>query len=360
MTRRSDAGRIVADSWYAAPLAQRMPGVTAAVDLLHTLPAPVRAAARRSAVIRSAALLTVTTSRDLLVTTNPTPGTRTLIALTAALRRRNLVLLEYIAHRPAGNGIRAAPRRIAFRILRVTLLPRATLAAHVLTEAERLSGARSHRTPVDLFHCVQWPGRGSNASTLPEREPGGRAVFASGRRTDWPTFFAAAAGADWQLTVVCTARDEEAVRALAAGCPQVRVLVEISAAQHEQHLRRATVDVIAVPETGASIGQIRLMNAADAGVPVIISAVSGIEGYLAPDCVILVPPHDPVALRSAVDALLENPDLQTRLRKAHFAHGSGRSMDGYLDEIAELVRTASISHQSPRAGKSAATNHPGR
>jgi len=160
-------------------------------------------------------------------------------------------------------------------------------------------------------------------------------VVASGRRVDWTAFFAAAAGSDWRIRVVCTGADLPMVRELArqAGVAPV-VRSDIPADEHQREVAAATVYVIAVPETGASIGQIRVMNAVEAGVPIVASDVLGLRDYLDDESAKLVPPGDAAALRAAVDGLLADPDRRDALRKAG---GRGDTMTGYLAEIRALV-----------------------
>lgn len=328
--------RVVADSWYAGPLAERLPDVVRGATLVSQLPAPIVVLVSRSAALRAVALVLATGPADTLVTTNPAPGTRTLVAASGLLRRRNVVLLEYIAHPPTGRGLPSLLRQLAFRVLRQGLLPRAVRVAQVLTESERCRCAESHHAPQALFRHVPWPSRSSRAAALPERSNSGRRVLASGRRADWETFFAATQGRGWQVTAVCAAADANRVRALAVGSGAT-VLVEIEPDEHDAQVRGATVYVVALPETGASIGQIRVMNAADAGTPLVVSKVRGIESYVEAGTVVLVTPGDAASLGDAVDALLDDPGRQERLRRALFAAGARRTMEDYLDDVAHLV-----------------------
>ena len=312
--------RVVADSWYAAELAERLPGVVTAESMVPR---------RLPPILRALALVARTDRDDVVVTTNPSPGTRTLIAATGLLGRGNLVLLEYIAHPPSGV------RRIAFHVLRRVLLPRALTAAQVLTEAERDRCARSHGVSLDVFRFVPWPGRSEPGGGFPGTDSNGRRVLASGRRTDWATVLAAAGDADWDVTAVCTRADGPDVRARAG---RATVLVDISADEHAEQVRLADVYVVALPETGASIGQIRIMNAADAGTALVISDVTGVTSYVDDTCAVLIPPADPDALRGAVDALLDDPARRATMARALFDRGSTRTMTDYLSDVAALVR----------------------
>lgn len=343
---------VVVDTWYGPELAARLDRTATAEDVLARRPAPLRALAARSGVLRALVLLAATRGA-VLVTTNPAPGTRTLVTVAGLLGRRRLVLLEYIAHPPAAGGRLAVVRRAAFTVLRRVLLPRTLLAAQVLTDGERAACAASHGIPAERFHHVAWPARSTSGTELPERVDGGRRVLCSGRRTDWETFGAAASGAGWDVTAVCAAADAQRVHQLLDPVG-ARVLVEVSQAEHAAEVRAATTYVVAVPETGASIGQVRVMNAADAGTPLVVSRVAGVADYVDATCAVLVEPEDPAALRAAVDALLADPARQRALRLALITRSGGRGMAEYLDDVAGLVAR----HTGARATARASDGHP--
>jgi len=189
--------------------------------------------------------------------------------------------------------------------------------------------------PAHRFVLVPWPARCDDTPLPPLRS--GRRVLASGRRTDWETFFAAAAGADWQVRAVCTGADLRKVRRLARGTGAV-IQHDITAAAHQAEVNAATVYVIAVPDTGASIGQIRMMNATQGGAPVVASDVVGLREYVDAYSAVLVPPGDAAALRKAVYGLLADPRRQQALRRA--ARARGETMAEYLNGIRALVATA--------------------
>ena len=103
-------------------------------------------------------------------------------------------------------------------------------------------------------------------------------VFASGRTAcDWETLFGAATAAEWELTVVCAAKDRERVERLARGRGEIHV--EIPWAEHERLLRDRDLCVIAIEDRGLSAGHVRLMAAVEAGVPVVATDVPSLDGY---------------------------------------------------------------------------------
>lgn len=317
--------RVVADTWYAAELDHARP----LSEVLNRL--PLGGSLGRIGPLRGLVLFLAGRRADAIVTTNAAPGATTCIVLCGLFGVRRLVLLEYIVHPGAGA------RWWYFAVLRRFLLGRALLRVQVLSRHEADRYPALHRMPADRFALVRWP-VGVGKGDLPPCHAG-RRVLASGRRVDWRTFFRAAAGADWEVRVVCTAADLPEVRALAreAGVDPV-VRNDIPAEEHQAEVAAATVYVIAVPETEASIGQIRVMNAAEAGVPVVASDVLGLRDYVDARTAALVPPGDPDALRKAVDELLADPSRRDELRRAARARDGG--MTAYLADIRALVRDA--------------------
>jgi glycosyltransferase involved in cell wall biosynthesis len=316
------SGRVVADSWYAD-------GARGWTRLEDVVPARWRSLVARASWARGLALALAARRSAVVVTTNPSPGASVAIALLGLLGLRRLVLLEYIVHPPPW---RRPVHRLHFVLLRQVLLRRCLLWAQVLSRAEVDAYAAAHGLPVDRFRFVPWPGRFDDAPVAAVGT--GRRVLASGRRTDWTTFFAAAEGADWDVHVVCSGADLSEVERLGAGGGAV-VRHDVSANEHQREVAAATVYVVPLPETGASIGQIRIMNAAQAGVPVVASAVLGLADYVDDDCAVLVPPGNARALRAAVDALLDDPARRQRLRDT--ARRRGTTMQRYRDELVELV-----------------------
>jgi glycosyltransferase involved in cell wall biosynthesis len=320
------SGRVVGDSWYATEL----DGVTALDAILARV--PFGRSLGRIGPLRGVVLFLAGLRADAIVTTNAAPGATTCLVLCGLTGRRRLVLLEYIVH--PGTGA----RWWYFVLLRRFLLGRALLRAQVLSAHEAAEYPALHRLPADRFVLVRWPVSAAD-EPLPARTEG-RRVLASGRRVDWATFFAAADGADWDVRVVCTGADLPAVTELARAAGTTPVLRhDIPAEEHQREVAAATVYVIAVPETGASIGQIRVMNAVQAGVPVVASDVLGLRDYLDDDCAELVAPGDAKALRVAVDGLLADPQRRDLLRRAAMRRGGGTRAE-YLATIRTLANGA--------------------
>ena len=75
----------------------------------------------------------------------------------------------------------------------------------------------------------------------------------------------------------------------------------------------AHADVLVLPSVYEELGSV-LLEAMQAGVPIVATAVGGVPEALGPAGV-LVPPGDPVALAAAVDAVLGDPASAARLRE---------------------------------------------
>ncbi len=333
---------VLADSWYAAALAARPAGAGLIVsldDALRCRPALSWFAAR-SGVARGLLLTVLGRRHAAVLTTNPAPGARTAIALHGLLRRRRVVLLEYIQEMPQPGGPHEALVQLNFRMLRRGLLPHALLVGQVLTEVERLRYAAALGLGPTQLAIVSWPRSSTKTNHRPPAVSArGRSVLASGRRTDWDTFLAAAGGADWDVTVVCSASDSAAVSA-ATRDSSFTVYSEISADDHQALVECADVYVVAVPETGGSIGQIRVMNATDAGTALVVSDVTGVRGYVGANTAAIVSPGQPKQLRAKVDQLLADPRRRAELVDEATRAGNSWTMNDYLDALCDTIRSA--------------------
>lgn len=271
-------------------------------------------------------LLSVRADRVFLIRHDP--GWRALLAFRALFGvRRKLVALHFIEPRPV-RGWRGRLDRWATR--------RALLAGQALTEAESERLAQRYDLPRERFPFVPFALRREEGEP-PEGERD--LVVAAGRAgCDWETVFAAAQDAGWPLTVVCGAHDAERVRALAARAAAPAVLVDVPGDEVRALLRRAVVSLIALRDTGAAQGHVRLADAVDAGAAIVATDVAALRGYVVPgETALLVAQGDPAALRAAVDALLADGDRRRALRDAALAHAAQRPWPVYLTEIEALV-----------------------
>lgn len=326
--------QVVGDCWYAEVVS----GVTP-LDAAAAHWPPMLRWFLRLAIFRGVALFRHARS-GVIVTTYAGLASKVCLLLCALTGRRRVVLLEFIVQIPTATEHSPRRRQTLRRMIeagRRFVLARSMARAQVLAETDIETYSSWLHLPAERFRLIRWPQRSEVGAWGPL--VGGRTVLASGRRVDWATVIDAAVGTDWDLVLVCSAQDAEEVAERCRRCRvEATVHVEISQAAHRDLVAAATVYVIAVPETGTSIGQIRVMNAVDAGAPLVVSDVVGLHGYIDDSTAALVPPGQPTRLRTAICALLDDPERRDSLRRA--ARDQARyTMDDYLREVSELCRT---------------------
>ena len=98
------------------------------------------------------------------------------------------------------------------------------------------------------------------------------------------------------------------------------MLSEIPPAEHDRLLTAAAVYAIALRGDAPSAGHVRLMAATDAGTPVVAGEVPALAGYLEDGVTArLAAPGDPMAMRAAIEELLDSPAERGRLAAAALA-----------------------------------------
>ncbi|MGI8726416.1 MAG: glycosyltransferase [Solirubrobacterales bacterium] len=313
--RQPRAGAVLATDWYAEKLGAPIVGVD--VQLGRQLPRWLVAAAESLGPLRGLLIARVARGFERVALVQGSPGTIT-FAVCERLRPGppRLVLLEMIDRPRPRRPLRRLAYRGWFALIVRPALTGAVRRAHVLSLRERERYARRYGLEYERLAYVPWALVREVPARLPEVE-GGEGVFASGRANcDWETVFAAARAGGWDLTVACGEADLERVEGLNRD-GFARVLCEVPRSRHDQILFGTAVYVISVREAAASTGQVRLMSAVGAGVPVVASAVDALVDYIDDgNTGLTVPPEDPVLLRSAVDGLLADPARRRELREA--------------------------------------------
>ncbi|HEY0622358.1 glycosyltransferase family 4 protein [Sphingomonas sp.] len=335
------AAPILCDFWYA----RELPGV---VDDFEAVARERLGAARAAHWLGNRwlrGLLLLHLMRDYAaVAPNWYTYGRLFCIVNALTRRKPAILFECIDFDIAGQR---APVRFAYELFcRFILAPamRATVVAlQVMTARERESFADRYGIACDRIKLIPWPlsgwGRASELPSPGKDDPS--SVFASGRAAcDWDTLFEAARRGGWRLSVACGRRDLAHVQALNAD-GRVDIYCDLPAEAHDALLRRATVYVVSLREQNKSSGQARLADAIAARVPVVGTAVTGIEGYLIDGVTgVAIRPGDADAMAGAVSALIADPAAAAALTEAAAQHAERWSKADYFKTVADFAAGA--------------------
>jgi len=312
------------------------PLVALGPTLAAAYPAPLlRLAARLPALRGLLVFLLARTARGLALTAAEPGATVALIGEAWLRRRRAVVLLEVIERRP-----QRPLRRLVYAVWRTLIvrpaLRRAVAGAQVMSASDEALLTAELGPRGGPVRRIDW----ARSTGAPSKPAAGerRGVVSSGRAwCDWETLFAAAAGGEWPLTVVCAAADRERVEALNRD-HRARVLTEIPAAEHDRLLRGAAVYAIALRDDAPSAGHVRLMAATDADTPVVAADVPALAGYLEDGVTArLVPAGDPTAMRAAINELLVSPTERERLATAARAAAGEWTYAEYFAAVGDLI-----------------------
>lgn len=176
------------------------------------------------------------------------------------------------------------------------------------------------------------------SSTIEAADPAAEQDFvvAAGRTfRDYPTFLEAVTGSAYRIVVVAS---RDALSSTVTST-QVDVFEDIPAAQLDLLIRRAAAVVVPLQDRRISAGQLVILHAMAAGKAVIATRTSATMDYIThEENGLLVSPGDPVALRMAIDRLMQDPDLRLRLGRAARRRVQERHLpQHYLGEVRRLV-----------------------
>jgi hypothetical protein len=227
-------------------------------------------------------------------------------------------------------------------------LRKTLVKAQVLTLKERELYANVFKVPVERFTFIPWPLHYNKERQLNEfilsnpfhtaDEQNPQYVMVSGRaNVDWETVFNAFKKSSWNLLAVCSARHLNRVNQLNEG-KKAKVLIDISQEEHAFYVKNSTVYALCLEESDVSVGQVRLMNTIEHGVPVVVTKVAGLEGY-AIDGVnsLIIPPNDADALKFAIDKLINNHLLREQLVSGAQNFQEGSTFEVYIEKIKNLI-----------------------
>jgi hypothetical protein len=313
----------------------------------------------RSRIARGAMLWWIGRKYPVVLTTLARIDTRVLLILERLFGRRGryLVILEFIPVMSDGRNQWSSSsrtpdvvRRLFWGTFVAPVVQRCLLIGQTLASWEVERNATAFGLERERLVFVPWFGSVGIEQHVPPAM--GRAgVLASGRAAcDWETVFACANGATWPLTVVCSHRDLPRVSALNAN-QRATVLCEITPEAHARQMRQAAVYLLALREADVSSGQIRVMDAAAAGTPLVASEVRGLLDYVTPgETALTFPAGDGAAARRAVALLYEDAALSRKVAEAAWRRGVAWSREDYLGAIRDLVDRARAEAQERQVG----------
>jgi hypothetical protein len=357
--------RVLADGWYSWML----PNLRPLYAVVESWPPRLQRLVTRSGLARALVLLVCARRYAAIAKIRGSVGWRTLLLLSALARSRKIVALHFIEQPPRTEGVGALVDR-AWAPLDRWATRHAVISAQVLTPWETELYARRFGLDRAAFRFIPFAWRRAPRETpFASRRPSNQrtGVIAAGRNAcDWPTLFAAAAGTDWPLTVVCQASDRPLVDQLNHG-GRASVFSELRTEEVQEMLEQAAVAVIAVRDEGISQAQIRLCAAVDAATPIVASRIRSLEGYLEEGRTsLVVAPGDPLALRQAVERLLADPGAREDLAREAWERAAKWTWEDYLSALSALLDEAAgtqaaasrASGPGPSSGTTRASSSP--
>lgn len=222
------------------------------------------------------------------------------------LRRPRHVVLQFIMREKTASlssRVKYAFMRWCFRSLHLVVCS-STREADYYREA--------FGWPASKMAFVPYHSSAQQVVPLPSPDDG--YILAAGRVfRDFPTLFAAVDGTSHPVTVV--ARRNAANPP--PGVDTVRLLEDIPLAEFNRLMERCRAVVVPLHDMRISAGQVVLLHGMAAGKPVIATRTAGTIDYITDgENGLLVPPGDAPALRAAIDRVMGDAALRTRLGAA--------------------------------------------
>ncbi len=263
---------------------------------------------------------------------------RLLSLLMAILHQKKIVFVEFIDYNPANkNALVAFIYNLYIKLILAPSMRRSVLGLHVMTPWEKDRYRQLYRLPENAVRYIRWPiaGWSEPSSTM---QAGNGSVFSAGRAAcDWDTLFAAARLGKWPLTVVCSKKDLPHVLELNKTVG-AKVYSEIAVSEHDQLMAQASVCVICLKESNKSSGHIRLGSCITLGVPSVVTAVKGMDGYLIDGVTgCSVPPNDPEAIFRIVTGLLDDRNFAQKVVENGRNFVASYNKDHYIRRVKAML-----------------------
>jgi glycosyltransferase involved in cell wall biosynthesis len=340
---------ILSDSWYTNHLSEEVINIDEHLAKTHNR--FILKITKKIKFIKGYLIFKAGKKSDIIITHLSHDGINVLLILEALFskKKNRIILLEFIRQTPLNNLKRKGwlfyTKFIFSPALRKTLCK-----AQVLTTKEKEIYSRSFNMEPDKFCYVPWPLHGMSTgakdiadiqnSFKPQFNINEPYVMVSGKaNVDWETIFAVAERSNWQLLAVCLAKQLDRIKRLNKN-GKVKILNDISYEDHGQYVKNATVYALCLEATDVSVGQVRLMNTNEHGVPVVASAVAGLDGYAVDGInALMVPTKNVEAFKEAVDRLMINPELRHKLIKSAKEFQQSRTFENYIADIVGIIKS---------------------
>jgi len=166
-------------------------------------------------------------------------------------------------------------------------------------------------------------------------------VFSAGRSgRDYQTLFEVFNLIDHPLHVVC---DSEIALAGCVSTPNITVLKNCYDDCYVEELRNAAIVVVPLAVSDISAGQMVLVQAMAYCKPLVVTQTPTIEDYLINGInALLIPRGDSVAMQSAIERLLSDKELASRLAKNAFhSYETKHCMRAFVGNIIDAVKISS-------------------
>jgi len=162
--------------------------------------------------------------------------------------------------------------------------------------------------------------------------PGGYLLAAGRSCRDWETLVRAAEGLGAEIRVMGPPR--------LPGVASVRVVPQVSREGFLAMLEGAVALVVPLHRTDRTAGQLAVLDAMSVGRAVVATRSQGTEDYVDEGTGILVPPHEPLALRDALRRILQ-PGVAKELGEAALEAVKGRlSLERFVRDVDTLATEA--------------------
>jgi phosphatidylinositol alpha-mannosyltransferase len=227
--------------------------------------------------------------------------------------------------------------RPALRSIMNRLTTRVVVSESALETARLNWGGDNYEV---LFNGIENE-RFEKATPTPSDRP---AVFFVGRhepRKGLSVLLDAWAGIDRDATLWVASTGPQTDELRARNVPNVEWLGGVSDRELASRMRGATV--YCAPSTGGESFGVVLLEAMAASTPIVASAIEGYENVARPDQeALMVPPGDPIALRSALQRALDDAGVRERLVAAGQARAAEFSMERLARRYLDLYEKALV------------------